>query len=153
MNITGYYTLAENTCWLHHTWSGDLIANCIFYLPSPDVADKLSYWAPPDNSGPIGNDCIAVIKGTQKPVLAHMFLNFMLDQQVAYDNFVNFNGYQPPQVSLDPDSIVADGIIPEALKTCVVTDENFKTGVQELALTSQGQSLWENEWSRFKTGA
>jgi spermidine/putrescine transport system substrate-binding protein len=153
VNIDGYYTLAEGRSWLHHTWSGDMIANCIFYLPSPDVADLLSYWAPTDGSGPIGNDTIAVLAGTEKPVLAHLFLDYMLDQQVAYDNFVNFNGYQPPQKSLDPDTIVSDGLIPEALKTCVVTDENFKTGQQELALTAQGQALWQNEWSEFRTGA
>ena len=37
----------------------------------------------------------------QKPVLAHAFLNFMLDTKNAYDNFVQFNGYTPPQNSID----------------------------------------------------
>ena len=35
-------------------------------------------------------------------MLAHLFLNFMLDKDVAYTNFVNFNGYQPPQNEIDP---------------------------------------------------
>ena len=30
-------------------------------------------------------------------MLAHAFLNFMLDEKNAYDNFVQFNGYTPPQ--------------------------------------------------------
>jgi spermidine/putrescine-binding protein len=38
----------------------------------------------------------SVCSTTKKPVLAHLFLNYMLDNGVAYSNFVNFNGYQPP---------------------------------------------------------
>jgi hypothetical protein len=38
-------------------------------------------------------------------VLAHLFLNHIIDEQVATDNFLNFTGYQPPQAI----SITADG--------------------------------------------
>ena len=40
----------------------------------------------------------SVIGRTAKsPVLAHEFINFLLDEKNAYDNFVNFTGYTPPQ--------------------------------------------------------
>ena len=35
-------------------------------------------------------------------MLAHLWLNFLLDEQNAYSNFVNFNGYQPPLNEIDP---------------------------------------------------
>ena len=31
-----------------------------------------------------------------KPVIAHRFLNYLLDNKVAYDNFAGYVGYQPP---------------------------------------------------------
>ena len=42
-------------------------------------------------------------------MLAHLFLNYMLDNGVAYSNFVNFNGYQPPLNEINPDELVAKG--------------------------------------------
>ena len=30
-----------------------------------------------------------------------MFLNYILDNDVAYNNFVKFTGYQPPQKAID----------------------------------------------------
>ena len=59
--------------------------------PTPSVLD-----AGPSGKGPIQNDMWAVCSTTKKPVLAHLWLNFLLDQQNAYSNFVNFTGYQPP---------------------------------------------------------
>ena len=47
---------------------------------------------------------------TKKPVLAHLFLNWMIENGVAYSNFVNFNGYQPPLNEIHPDSLVKDGV-------------------------------------------
>ncbi len=38
----------------------------------------------------------------KNPALAHRFINFILDAKVAYDNFVNYVGYTPPQVSISP---------------------------------------------------
>ena len=41
---------------------------------------------------------MAVLRSAKNPVLAHEFLNFMMDETHAYENFFNFVGYQPPQV-------------------------------------------------------
>jgi spermidine/putrescine-binding protein len=49
---------------------------------SPDV---LRYWYPPEGGG-IGSDNMVVPKGARNPVLAHHFINFMLDSTHAFDN-------------------------------------------------------------------
>ncbi len=61
--------------------------------------DVLSYWGP-DSGGVVQNDFLCITKATDKPALAHAFLNFMLDEKNAYDNFVNYNGYMPPQKTI-----------------------------------------------------
>ena len=38
--------------------------------------------------------------------LAHRFVNFMLDEAVAYSNFVNFVGYTPPQKNIDAELLI-----------------------------------------------
>jgi spermidine/putrescine transport system substrate-binding protein len=95
---------------------------------------------------------IAVVKGAKNPVLAHHFLNYLLDEKHGYDNFVNFVGYQPPFVSIDPDRLVKDGVVPPNLRTAVVRESDFKRGYFELELTPSGQKLWQNAWAEFKAG-
>ena len=68
---------------------------------SPDV---LSYWWP-ETGGVVQNDFLAVTRAAESPVLAHLFLDFLLDETVAYENFVNFNGYVPPQNGIDGETL------------------------------------------------
>ena len=56
----------------------------------------IAFWYPPSGNGLIGNDLMVVLKESKKPVLAHMFLNYLLDSEVGYKNYVDYNGYQPP---------------------------------------------------------
>ncbi len=78
------------------TGRGDQIAAALYYMPKGVKPDVLSYWKPPIAT-PAANDLIAVLSTGKNPVLAHTFLNFMLDETNAYNNFADFNGYQPPQ--------------------------------------------------------
>ena len=61
----------------------------------------LRYWYPPEGGGAIGSDNMVVLKGAKNPVLAHQFINFMLDSKNAFDNFYNLTGYQPPMNDID----------------------------------------------------
>ncbi len=56
-------------------------------------------------------------------MLSHLFLNYLLDNGVAYENFVDFNGYQPPLNEIDPSSLVKKGVVPENLADSVLTNE------------------------------
>jgi spermidine/putrescine transport system substrate-binding protein len=150
---TQYQTIPEGRSWLHQAWSGDMISGYIYYLPKGTPASDLGFWKPPKGKGPIQNDCFSICSTTKKPVLSHLFLNFLLDNGVATSNFVNFNGYQPPINELDPDTLVKRGIVPENLRNAVLTNEDLGPGsLQEMTLTDRGQQLWQNGYSDFLAG-
>jgi spermidine/putrescine transport system substrate-binding protein len=154
INITGYQTLANGSSWLHHSWSGDLLNAYISYLPQGDDGSKLRYWSAPKGKGPIQNDCWAIASTTTKPVLAHLWLNYLLNEEVAYNNFVGFTGYQPPLNSISADSLIEKKIIPEHLRSAIVSPEAYgPDSLQEMTLTPKGQALWQNAFARFSSGA
>jgi spermidine/putrescine transport system substrate-binding protein len=129
------------------------VTGYLFY-GSKQNKKALRYWHAPRGKGPVQNDCWCVCQGTKKPVLAHLFLNFMLDNGIAYKNFTEFNGYQPPLNEIQPDALIQKGIIPEVLSTAVVgPDDLGPTSLQEMTLTEQGQALWQNGYSTFISGA
>ena len=99
------------------------------------------------------NDCFSICSTTKKPVLAHHFLNFLLDNGVAYSNFVDFNGYQPPLNEIEPENLVKDGVVPPNLENCVLSNDDFgPDSLQEMTLTTEGQRLWEDGYSDFLAG-
>jgi spermidine/putrescine transport system substrate-binding protein len=72
---------------------------------------------------------------------------------VAYGNFTNFTGYQPPQVSITADSLLANKVIPQNLKNVILTSEDAGVGsIQEMTLTPKGQALWQSAYARFNSG-
>jgi len=149
-----YSTIPENKAWLNQAWSGDMMSGYFYFLPKPSVGPLLRFWNPGYGKGPIQNDMWSICANTKKPVLAHMFLNYMLDNGVAYSNFVNFNGYQPPLTEIDPEHEVNKGVIPETLANCILTaDDLGEESLQEMTLTTTGQQLWQNGYSEFLAGA
>jgi spermidine/putrescine transport system substrate-binding protein len=151
VTITDYQTLPEGTMYLHHSWSGDLLSGAISYLPPGTPPEVLSYWWP-GTGGVVQNDFLCVARAAESPVLAHQFLNFMLDETIAYDNFINWNGYLPPQNSIDADALIEEGLIPETLVSAVVRPEEFLANQQLLQLTVEGERFWDQAWSAFRAG-
>ena len=151
VSVEDYTKIPEGSAWVHQGWSGDMLAGQ-WYLPEGTDWSVLGYWYPPEGGGVIGNDLIGVLAGGKNPVLAHHFLNFMLDETNAYENMVNFNGYQPPLNSLDPDTLIADGFVPEGLAAAVVRQEDFEKAQLLLELSPAVASLWQNAWAGFKAG-
>ena len=147
-----YTNLPEGRAWVHQMWSGSAVS-AQYYMNDGAKPDVLRFWFPPDGGGTIGSDLMAIPKSAKHPVLAHHFLNYLLDEKHGYDNFANFVGYQPPFVKLDPDRLVAEGVVPANLKTAIVRESDFNQGYVQTELTPTGQTLWQNAWSEFKAGA
>ena len=145
-----YTVLPEKRAWVHQAWSGDVV-NAQYYLPEGETIENVGYWYPPEGGGVIGSDTMAVLRGAASPVLAHTFLDYLLDSTHALENY-GWLGYQPPQVSLDPDSVVADGYVPAHLANAVVRPEDFDTGQQLLQLSLAGEKVWDDAWSTFTAG-
>src|SRR3954466_3425542 len=151
VNINAYSEVPEGTATIHQGWSGDVIAGQ-YYLPKGVSTDVLGYWVPPESSKRvIGNDVIAVPKSSKKPVLAHLFLNDILDNDISLRNF-GWNGYQPPLTKLSAQYLVDQGYIPKNFKNAVVVPDDFKTGLTFYEVSPSTQAMWRQYWSKFKAG-
>ena len=83
--------------------------------------------------------------------MSHLFINHLLDPDVAQQNFAQ-TGYQPPQNNINPDSLVSSGFIPPNLKSAVVKEDYFNTGYRLLELDPANDQAWHNVWRAFKAG-
>ncbi len=151
VTITDYQTLPEAKTWLHHSWSGDVVGAAIYYMPKGVKPDVLSYWAP-DKNGVVQNDFLCIGRHTKSPALAHAFLDFILDEKNAYDNFVQQNGYIPPQKQIDAELLIKQGLIPKTLTGAVTRPDQFASNQELLQLSVEGERLWDDAWSKFKAG-
>jgi spermidine/putrescine transport system substrate-binding protein len=150
---TQFQTIPEGSTWLNQAWSGDFLAAYIFYLPKGTPASVMSYWKAPKGQVPVQNDCWSICATTKKPVLSHLWLNFMLDNHWATKNFLEFNGYQPPLEELDPDTLIKNKVFPPNARPAILTKDDFGPGsIQEMTLTTAGQALWQNGYSDFLAG-
>jgi spermidine/putrescine transport system substrate-binding protein len=149
VNVNDYTDLPTGKTYISQAWSGD-IAGAPYYLPKGVKPTVLGYWRPNDHAE-TQNDMITILRGANHPVLAHAFLNFMLDNKNGIDNF-SWNGYIPPLTAIDPNKLVAQGYIPANLASTIVRESDFKKGVTIDALTNKGQALWQDAWSNFKAG-
>jgi spermidine/putrescine transport system substrate-binding protein len=161
-----YQTVPEGSAWLNQAWSGDPIAGYIYYLPAKTPSSVLQYWKAPKGHVPVQNDMFCICSTTKKPVLAHLFLNWMLDNGIAFSNFINFNGYQPPLNEIEPTGLLEqlrkyrnsswgtnEKAPPENLAPAILTNDDFgPDSLQEMTLTAEGNALWQNGYSDFLTG-
>jgi spermidine/putrescine transport system substrate-binding protein len=150
VDIQDYTMLPEGSSWVHQAWGGDMI-NAISDLPKGVPSSVLGYWFQPDGKGLIQNDMMCIPENAAHPVLAHQFLNFMIDPTNALLNF-NGIGYQQPLNQLSADSFVSKGLVPENLKTALVQPSDFDHAFEELQLSPAGDRLWQTQWRKFTSG-
>lgn len=151
VTVAMYSDLPGGQLGISQMWSGDVV-NAQYYLPRSDSVEVLRYWFPEDGKGLVDNDLMVVLAGGSSPVLAHLFLQHMLDEETSLRNF-GFIGYQPPQKVLDTDRLVADGFLPPNLATAAVKEEWFDTAYRLLELDVANDRAWHEIWQRFKAGA
>ncbi|HUZ54677.1 MAG TPA: extracellular solute-binding protein [Streptosporangiaceae bacterium] len=144
-----YTEIPKGSIWIHHAWSGD-IAAAQYYLPKGTPVESVGYWFPPDGKGPVGNDLITILKGSQNPVLAHTFLNYMLDLPNALEN-ISFNAYMQPLTAITPQRLVKEKLLPPSLISTTVLPSYFRRGVMELQLPVTALSLWDQAWLQAKS--
>jgi len=164
--INGVYAkLPDGVYDVHQAWSGDIIGAQWYLndLDTPGTTDVLGYWFPPNDDGLVNNDCLCIPANAEHPVLAHTFLNFVLDEQHAFDNFT-WNGYQPPLTSMDTDKLIkaklggyapntGPGTVPPSLPRAVVTERMFDEGYFLLELAPEDELKWQTAWEEFQAGA
>ncbi|MEX1046095.1 MAG: hypothetical protein WD757_06415 [Actinomycetota bacterium] len=146
------------------SWSGDVYS-------SPRVGKSSHsppyfFW-PSDGDGIVGNDLTSILPGGSNPVLAHAFVNYLLDSNVAVENFM-WNGYQPPlkgigetpallkceqpwvecpyHATLNGDEVRMHGPFE---RSELITPEQFERSQMLLPLDPETDALWQSEWQRF----
>jgi spermidine/putrescine transport system substrate-binding protein len=151
VSTNDYVDLPEAKVWVTQSWSGDMV-NAQYYMPKGQSASVMRYWFPPDGRGAVGNDLIAVLRSGKNPVLSHLFLNWMLNSDVAIEN-MGWNGYQPPLRAINPTELVSQELVPKNLATATVLPEYFEKGYRQLELSPAVDNLWHDAWQQFKAGA
>ncbi len=144
-----YTEVPSGQIWIHHAWSGD-IATAASYMPKGVNVDVVGYWFPPDGKGPVGNDTMTVLRGSPNPVLAHLFLNYILDVNNVLTN-ISYNGYMQPINGITQQRLVSEQLLPPSLVSTVVLPSYFRRGVEELQIPTATNALWEQAWLQAKS--
>jgi spermidine/putrescine transport system substrate-binding protein len=146
-----YQKLAEGTSHVRYSWSGNM-NYAQWFLPKGTSVDVLGYYYPPTGGWEVANDTIVISKDAQNPVLAHLFINYLLDIDHGLTNF-GYEGFQPPFVGVDRARFLEAGYIPPNLENTLVTEDDFAQGVPVLPLSAADDQLYQDQWGRFKAGA
>ena len=136
--------LGTGQSWIHQAWSGQVVA-ASRQLPPGVPVEALGYWFPPDGKGPVANDTGTVLRGAQNPVLAHLFLNFLLNQASAMHNIAG-TGYMQPLTYVTPQRLVSDGILPANLTSAIALSTYLDHGYKEVELQPAADRLWQQAW-------
>ncbi|MGZ8619755.1 MAG: hypothetical protein ACXWYE_07625 [Actinomycetota bacterium] len=85
-------------------------------------------------------------------MLAHRFIDHVLDPGVALENFA-WVGYQQPLTGLTRP--VASQAYPwlddHPLASAFVTEEQLTSGYRQLELSAAADALWQQAWLRFRS--
>jgi spermidine/putrescine transport system substrate-binding protein len=145
-----YTDVPTGKTWIHHAWSGDM-ALSNQYLPAGTSPDVIGYWFPPDRKGPVANDLMVNLTTGANPVLAHKFIDYMLDTDHALENF-SFVGYMQPLTEVTPQKLVSEKLIVPQLASTVVLPDYFRHGLFQLELPPAANAVWESTWNTFSNG-
>jgi len=153
-DISDYTDLPEGQSLIHQAWAGDMVAAQWYFPKGTEDKDVLRYWTPKQGEA-VGNDLITALAGGNNPVLAHLFMNFMLDYEMSMVNF-QWNGYLPPQSAVDPESLIRGSgapysVVQPSLISTLVTEADFGKGVQLLELSPEVDARWKDVWEVFGT--
>jgi spermidine/putrescine transport system substrate-binding protein len=145
-----YTEVPDGDTWIHHAWSGDMAA-AAYYMPKGVPVDVVGYWFPADGKGPVANDTVMLLRGSDNPVLAHQFFNYMLDLPNVLEN-ISFNGYMQPLTGVTPQVLVKEKILPPSLMSTAVLPSYFRRGVGELQLPVDADAIWQQAWLVVSNG-
>ncbi len=144
-----YQHLADGSSWLHQAWSGDMAATPS-YAPQGVKPTAFAYWWPQDGKGPIDNDAMSILRGAAHPVLAHLFLNHVLDVEQAFSNF-SYIFYQQPLKAMTPEAVVERRLVAPNLQNTLIYPQQFTNGYVQGPLSTAGETLWENAWAAVQS--
>jgi spermidine/putrescine transport system substrate-binding protein len=147
-DILAYQKIPEGTARINQAWSGDMVS-AQYFLPEGTDVEVLGYWKPSRTT--VANDFFVIPGRSERPVLAHALVNYLLDPANAQFNF-EYVGYQPALTAPTPEDLVAAELVPEHLTSTLVTDEDVANGYRLDALPLEADNLWTEAYSRIRAG-
>jgi spermidine/putrescine transport system substrate-binding protein len=145
-----YTDVPTGKTWIHHAWSGDM-ASSYQYLPKGTSIDTIGYWFPANQKGPVANDLMVNATGGDNPVLAHKFIDYMLNVDNALNNY-SYVGYMQPLNEVTPSRLISEKLLPAQLTSTVVLPHYFRHGLFQLELPPAVNAVWESTWNSFSNG-
>ena len=145
-----YTDVPTGKTWIHLAWSGDMAVSNQ-YLPKGTSVDTIGYWFPSNLKGPVANDLMVNMAGGENPVLAHKFIEYMLDVDNALENF-SYVGYMQPLTAVTPQRLVSEKLMVPQLTSTVVKEDYFRHGLFQLELPAAANAVWESTWNTFSKG-
>ncbi len=147
-DILAWQQIPEGSSQVHQAWSGDMIA-AQSYLPEGTTVDVLGYWKPARTT--VANDFFVIPARSERPVLAHSLIDFLLKPENALLNF-EYVGYQPALTNPTPDDLIAAELVPSHLTSTLVSDQDVSDGYRIDALAPEVERLWSDAYSRITAG-
>jgi spermidine/putrescine transport system substrate-binding protein len=83
-------------------------------------------------------------------VLAHLFLNHVLDVETAFTNY-GYILYQQPLNAMTPQQVVKRQLVAPNLTSTLIAERQFNVGYVQGPLSTRGNTLWENAWAAVKS--
>jgi spermidine/putrescine transport system substrate-binding protein len=150
---TDYNDLPSGKTWLHQSWSGN-VSDAVVFLTNLSDADNLSYYWPGTGNHPanVDNDTIVLLNSGKAPVLAHLLMNWLLDEKNGMANFTVTTGYQMALKNFSPAAMVDSGIVPRHLASVIVTESDLAKGSRELELPTDADALWQSAFAQLQAG-
>ncbi len=168
VTIDGAYVgIPEGRYALHQSWSGDILS-APWYTADPRNENGLLryYWPARDGFGGVwDNDLYCIPTGAKNPVLAHHFLDYMLDNDHSMKNF-SWVGYQAPLIALDAEDLIDNGWPGlegyfgfewkgtwTNLTPAIVRNEDVAIGDRFTGIPLEQEALWNDAFNEFRSGA
>ena len=131
--------LSTGDVWLMHAWAGDVHS---VQSDKPSVQYMI-----PSEGAVRGSDTMVLLAGAKHPIAAHLFINYMLDAQVAAAN-TNTTGYMGPnkaaQQYIDPAIVGNPNVNPPA---------DLIAKLQEIKDLGDKEHLYGDRWAKLRAGA
>ena len=153
-----YEGLPKGAFAIHQAWSGDILSAGRFGSAyTLGTAGDLRFFWPDDGRGIVGADLMAVPAKAPNPVLAHRFLNHMLNPGNALRNFA-WNGYQPPVEGVTREALTSRSsfghrIVPPNLANALLSPGDVDRALTLRPLSPSAQNRWLSVWTSLPVSA
>ena len=151
VNIDYYSNFAEQYQ-VRQGWGTDFTSYARFYIPKDIDPEVVGFWFPEDGSGAVANDQMVIPANAPNPVLAHEFLNFLLETETAMQNFSSY-GYPAPMEELSGPALVERGLVPPQLEGAIMTQEQWENGNWITELPPDIEQKYVEIWQEFTLSA